>query len=173
MALFRKKNDPISERARALQSEIAALETQIKHLNSRIQDGQASQPRVRSTVHRAHPEADLGPPPTHSGRPLEPIFESVDHEKVASASATTLPGISRSELGVRDQQTKNWWQRFKNQFRAPPASNPKLVNYLAAGSIKGLRPLRYEKRVARNRFLALFILFLLLLWGIIAALERL
>ena len=36
-----------------------------------------------------------------------------------------------------------------------PLVNPKLINYLAAGSIQGLRPLRYEKRVARNRFFAL------------------
>ena len=40
--------------------------------------------------------------------------------------------------------------------------NPKLVNYLAAGSIQGLRPMRYEKRVARNRVLALDVIVILL-----------
>jgi hypothetical protein len=59
------------------------------------------------------------------------------------------------------------WRRLRAHFRGPPASNPRLVTYLAAGSIKGLRPLRYEKRVARNRFIALFVILLALLWGII------
>ena len=47
------------------------------------------------------------------------------------------------------------------------ASNKKqAIQYLAAGSIQGLRPLRYEKRVARNRFLALLALLILVLWGL-------
>ena len=53
-----------------------------------------------------------------------------------------------NELGVRKYDLVATWQRVKNIFKTPPASNPKLVNYLAAGSIQGLRPLRYEKRVA-------------------------
>ncbi|HUA67136.1 MAG TPA: hypothetical protein VMA13_01195, partial [Candidatus Saccharimonadales bacterium] len=63
--------------------------------------------------------------------------------------------------------------RFRKQFHGPPAANPKLVNYLAAGSIQGLRPLRYEKRVARNRFILLLaILGLLCLFIASYALQR-
>jgi hypothetical protein len=43
------------------------------------------------------------------------------------------------------------------------------VSYLAVGSIKGLRPLRYEKRIARNRFIFLSLFFALILWGLIYA----
>ena len=57
-------------------------------------------------------------------------------------------------------------------MKTPPASNPKLVNYLAAGSIQGLRPLRYEKRVARNCFVFLVVVLLLMLWGILAVVFR-
>jgi hypothetical protein len=46
------------------------------------------------------------------------------------------------------------------------------VNYLAAGSIQGLRPLRYEKRVARNRFLFLVVVLVLVLWGIIVVIFK-
>ena len=56
--------------------------------------------------------------------------------------------------------------------RGPSTNNPKLVHYLAAGGVQGLRPLRYEKRVARNRFIffvaALFLALLgilLVFWG--------
>jgi uncharacterized protein involved in exopolysaccharide biosynthesis len=46
------------------------------------------------------------------------------------------------------------------------------VNYLAAGGIQGLRPMRYEKRVARNRFVVLVVFLFLMLLGIIAGFMR-
>lgn len=41
-----------------------------------------------------------------------------------------------------------------------------MARMLAAGSVQGLRTLRYERRVARNRFIALFVILLLILWGL-------
>ena len=49
MGWFRKKPDPISERARALNDEIARLESQIKELDAHLQRDR-SQPRLRSTA---------------------------------------------------------------------------------------------------------------------------
>ncbi|MBI5394037.1 MAG: hypothetical protein HZA91_01940 [Verrucomicrobia bacterium] len=46
---------------------------------------------------------------------------------------------------------RGWWQGLF-QPRPGPA-DPKLVSYLSAGSFKTVRPLRSERRVARNRFL--------------------
>ena len=40
------------------------------------------------------------------------------------------------------------------------------MHYLAAGGVQGLRPLRYEKRVARNRFIWLVIAVFVGLFGI-------
>jgi hypothetical protein len=77
-----------------------------------------------------------------------------------------------NDLGVRKYDLAGSWRKFKNHFQGPPANNPKLVNYLAAGSIQGLRPMRYEKRVARNRVIALTLILLGLLWGIIAVFSR-
>ena len=76
------------------------------------------------------------------------------------------------ELGTRKFDWATLWQRLKNNFRGPATSNPKLVSYLAAGSIQGLRPLRYEKRVARNRFILLVAGLALALWGIIWIIAR-
>ena len=65
------------------------------------------------------------------------------------------------------------WNRLRNHFSGPSTSNPRLVNYLAAGGVHGLRPLRYEKRVARNRFIALaLILFLILFGTLLVYLQR-
>jgi len=49
MAWLRKKTDPLSDRARALNDEIAQLESQIKKMDSRL-EREKNQPRLRSTA---------------------------------------------------------------------------------------------------------------------------
>ena len=58
------------------------------------------------------------------------------------------------------------WNRLTNHVRGPATSNPRLINYLAAGGVHGLRPLRYEKRVARNRFIWLVVIVAIVLFGL-------
>jgi hypothetical protein len=161
MGLFKRKGDPISDRSRALAAEIASLESQIKQLNSKLDEAPPG-PRLRSTAvpHAAHSAT------SESSKEGQPIFETVQHH----VDAVVSEGNSKhfNDLGVRKYDLPGLFRRIRNQFQGPTANNPKLVSYLAAGSIKGLRPLRYEKRVARNRFVALFIALVLLMWGIIA-----
>lgn len=177
MGLFKKKTDPISDRAQALNAEIAALEAKIKKLNAK-----AAQPKPAPQVRPALPPAPLppaaAPPPAQSPvaastppvrrKTGEPIFESVDQGALKSPPQTAPARAQFNELGVRKYDLAGFFRRFRGQFQSRSAANPKLVNYLAAGSIQGLRPLRYEKRVARNRFIVLTIVFLAVLWGIIA-----
>jgi len=68
--------------------------------------------------------------------------------------------------GVRKFDLSSVWRRLNLHFRGPNSHNPRMVQYLAAGSVHGLRPLRYEKRIARNRFIGLFILLVLILFGL-------
>jgi hypothetical protein len=116
------------------------------------------------TVNRS----DEPPPPAVN----EPIFEEVDQDRLKSrAENGTTPG-HYNELGVRKYDLPALLRRLRNHFRGPSTTNPKLVNYLAAGGIQGLRPMRYEKRVARNRFILLVIGLFLLLLGIISVVVR-
>jgi hypothetical protein len=149
-----KRTDPISQRERALDAEIEALQEQIRQLGS--------QAGVGGLTGRS--EAEL--------TPREPVFEAVDHQRVKSHSEPQVTADHYNELGVRKYDLAGAWKRFRSNFHGPPASNPKLINYLAAGSIQGLRPLRYEKRVARNRVLALAFLLAMVLWGLIAIFWR-
>ena len=55
---------------------------------------------------------------------------------------------------------------MKNHLSGPGGNNPAMAKMLAAGSIHGLRPLRKERRVARNRFIFLFVTLLAVLWGL-------
>jgi len=155
----RQKADPISQRAEALSTEIATLQAQIRQLDTQLQQG----PRWRSTV---RPQDEPAPKPPVAP---DPVFEQVDHARVTDGSEPGEPQPNGAELGVRKYDLAGAWRRLQRHFKGPTASNPKLINYLAAGSIKGLRPLRYEKRVARNRVIALTVLLVVVLWGIIAA----
>jgi len=166
MGLFRtsKKADPISERARALSAEIAALEAQIKELDTKALQ---MQPRLRSTA-RPHGPGGAAVAPTFR----EPVFETVDHHRVKAPTEPEATPGHYNELGVRKFDLVGAWRRLQNHFHGPPANNPQLVNYLAAGSIQGLRPLRYEKRVARNRVIALTLILIAVGWGIVAVLSK-
>src|SRR5213592_4032746 len=175
MRLFSKKADPVTERAKVLNEQIAALEAEIRRLAEQQDHSPAAPPcpaplahaptaasaqlRLRSTA-RPHGQTV----PTAGD---EPMFEELNPGSLPphAPPATPAPG---NDLGVRKSDLASNWQRLKNHFRGPVASNPKLVHYLSAGSIQGLRPLRYEKRVARNRFIVLALFLVLALWGIIA-----
>jgi hypothetical protein len=152
MGLFKKKPDPISDKERVLNTEIAALEAEIQRLSAAA-EGARNQPCVRSTALPDMP----GPSPVGPAPAREPIFEPVDQALLKSTAQETSNAPGNGELGIRKAGLAALWRRLQNQFRAPPPNNPKLVSYLAAGSIQGLRPLRYEKRVARMRFVFLCI----------------
>jgi hypothetical protein len=169
MGLFTKNPDLISDRSRELNSRIAALESKIKKLDRELRP---SPSRVRpSPEHRENIQPPQPGVPCHQS--TEPIFERVDRNQLkVPAENPPNPGHF-NELGVRKYDLLSLLDRIKKQFQAPPVANPKLVNYLASGSIQGLRPLRYEKRVARNRFIALTAFFLLAVLGILSyALEH-
>ncbi len=172
MAWFKKKKaDPISERAHALSAEIAALEAQIKRLDSQAGESQP-QPRLRSTAvpHLGtikHTARAVDAPSTR-----EPIFEDVDHRHLTARPDAISTPEHYNELGVRKYDLPAFLRRFQNHFRGPSTTNPKLVNYLAAGGIQGLRPLRYEKRVARNRFMVFAVGLFLLLLGVLYVFIR-
>jgi hypothetical protein len=171
-----KKPDPISDKARSLEAEIAALESEIKKLDSQLQRPERSTgPKYRSTATPTGttmarpPEKTAPPPPTK----VEPVFEELKSSPLAAAPAAAEAPDIYNELGVRKYDLPALWNRLRNHFSGPTTSNPRLVNYLAAGGVHGLRPLRYEKRVARNRFIALaLILFLILFGTLLVYLQR-
>ena len=137
MGLFRR-NDPLKSRAKRLKARLADVESQIEQLG---QDGnEPAQPPA--VVDELKPGDEPLPP-----RPSHPLSEQ--------------------PLGTSEPENESVWQWLSSRFRKPPvSSNPRMVNFLAAGSIQGLRPLRYERRVARNRFLAFTVLLVLVLIGL-------
>jgi hypothetical protein len=168
MASSKKKVDPISARARTLNDQIAALESEIKKLDTQLQ--RAPSPKVRSTAIPHGATVTHGPEkPAPAPKPAErePVFEEINSKSI-SARAEAESADHYNELGVRKYDLPALWGRLKNHFHGPTSSNPRLVNYLAHGGVHGLRPMRYEKRVARNRFILLVVVLFLILLGVIS-----
>ena len=177
--MFRKKPDPITDRSRELAAQIAELEAKAKDLDARMQEARAL-PRLRSTalphgptiVNNAAPPPSAAAPQPEAPANHEPIFEEVGPGLVkARAEAATTPD-HYNDLGVRKYDLPELFRRLRAHFRGPSTTNPKLVSYLAAGGIQGLRPLRIEKRVARNRVIALTAFLLLILLGLLAVFVK-
>jgi hypothetical protein len=170
MAWFKKKPDPISDRARVLNNEIAELEAKIQRLDAQLQRNEV-QPRLRST---AIPQGETvnhsssEPVSRFVSAVQEPIFEEIDRDPLSPPGEPFTTPEHYNELGVRKYDLPALLRKVRNLFNGPSTTNPKLVSYLAAGGIQGLRPLRYEKRVARNRFIALVVVFLFALLCIVA-----
>jgi hypothetical protein len=179
MGLFTKKADPITSKARALEQQMAALESEIKRLNRRLEKPAAQRPAATTNGHDhdvAHAPMRSTATPHNPLRGLprrmparDPIFESVDQAAVVAAGSTPA---HFNDLGVRKYDLPGAWRKLIGHFRGPSTHNPKLVSYLAAGSIRGLRPLRYEKRVARNRFVMMSIFFLGILYWLTSVFWR-
>jgi hypothetical protein len=160
--MAQNKPDPISDKARSLNNEIAALAAEIKKLDTELQH--PSGPRYRSTVlppGATMPRTAEKPAPPSKA---EPVFEDLKRGPLTPHADHETPEIF-NELGVRKYDLPALWNRVRNHFRGPTTSNPRLVSYLAAGGVQGLRPLRYEKRVARNRVIVLAVMFFAIMLG--------
>jgi hypothetical protein len=183
MAWFRKKMDPLSDRARQLNKEIAHLESEIRQLDDRLQSSDNLPSAVafeRSVAYetagltaQAAPsqrDASIATPSSRSnsnGSVEAPIFENVDIGRLSDESELGDTRDHYNELGMRKYDLPALLNRLRRNVKAPATTNPKLVNYLAAGGIQGLRPLRYEKRIARRRFFALVTILFSILFGIL------
>lgn len=174
MAAAKKKGkktgeaDPITERERALNDQISSLEAEIKRLDSQIQH--TPTPKLRSTaIPHSHTVTRKAEPAPVKAAAAEPVFEEI---KPLKPGTETEARDHFNDLGVRKYDLPALLQKIRDQFRRPTTNNPRLVNYLAAGGVHGLRPLRYEKRVARNRFVAFTAVLFLLLLGIILFFAR-
>jgi len=168
MGIFKKKADPISERSRQLTARIADLESRIKHLSRQTYPEDPR--RIRSTAYP--PGASPAAHHANDASNGEPVFERVDQQQLKETPEPLATARYYNDMGARKFDLMELAERIKRRFRGPPAANPKLVNYLAAGNIQGLRPLRYEKRVARNRFVALTLVFVVVLFGLFCFLAR-
>lgn len=146
MALFAKRMDPLTARERALKDDLKALENELHKLAT----------EAPKAIRRASVPNPAPPVAPSFSPPISP----------ASAPVSPVPTGHFNARGIRKFDLLAWGQNIKNHLSGPGGNNPAMVKMLAAGSIHGLRPLRRERRVARNRFIFLFLALLAILWGL-------
>jgi hypothetical protein len=178
MSLFSRNTDPLNQKALELNAEIARLEKEIRQLSEPA-------PKRRFT-------ALDRPLLTHSTGRSGPKTSTPDRSGAVTATASPRSGVSRktsssspfqssaSETfgplpiaddhynpeGIRKFDLAGLVNKIMEHFKGPSPTSMGMATLLAAGSVQGLRPLRYEKRVARNRFIGLFFLLTLILLGL-------
>ena len=122
MALFKKKHDPVSERAKDIDEQIAALEAEIKKLGEQPPPTQAPKPAnpagsAPAPTRSAAPKTGFGQPRLRSTAlphrttlepavTRDPIFEEVNQ---APIKADTEPVVAVPEdLGTRKSDLSSW-----------------------------------------------------------------
>ncbi len=161
MGFFRKKADPLAQRAQSLNRRIAELEAEIARLSRTA----AGNPRRPPATEASPPSSPEHKPGSAAPRP-EPAFERIPN-RPHDPRPPAPPAEEAAHLGLKRAFWWQRWRRWKGNFVDAPPANAKLVNYLAVGGIQGLRPLRYEKRIARNRILFVCVVLGLMLWGVL------
>jgi len=176
MGWFDRNRDPIEAQQRELQRELDRVRKQIRRLETH---GESRPSRTQTPEHRpigapTPQRRRPAPPPTPAN---EPIFEDVPTETAAALEAEEegeAPAGEARELynhdGVRKYDLVGLFRRVRVALFGAKEEDKKLINYLAAGSIHGLRPLRHEKRVARNRALLAAGGLIAVLWIVVAKL---
>jgi len=181
MGIFNSKSNPIDSRQRSVEARLAAIKKQIAIEQQRTVPGPSkaatpATPARKAPDTRPAPATSCTPPSAPAGpaKPLrhDPIFEPLDPKRLHGGKEAGTTPAHFNELGVRKYDLPALWSRLASLGKTSTPSNPQLVNYLAAGSVHGLRAMRYEKRVARRRFIVFFVLLLVVLAGIAAALLR-
>lgn len=152
MKWFAKYQDPLAAKSRALDKQIASLEKEIRQLSHSLEN-------VRNSPAEPEPEFHH-----HQSAPRPPRRESPPRDEVSS---TTDKSAATAELSHLYHAARSRLQALRGRFGHPDPNRTKLVNYLAAGSFEGMRPLRYERRIARNRILFLTLCFLLVFFTIL------
>ncbi len=107
---------------------------------------------------------------------LKPLPLTLEPSHSAPVLGASFPLIETpldprfNELGVRKFDLGSWYRNLLARIRqhtvGTTSNNPHMIKYLATGSVQGLRPLRYERRVARNRLLALVATLVVVLYGL-------
>jgi len=153
MGWFRKKQGPLDRQLHELEKQLRQLDAQVRQLQ-RSPAKALGKSQAASTAPRSG--AFVQPEPT--AMPPQPDLR-LPRERDLWSRPTA------EEQQARSGNRQPWWQALFGAKAKP--HDPRLVSYLSTGSFKTVRPLRYERRMARYRYafsFALVVGIILLLW---------
>ncbi|MCX7825280.1 MAG: hypothetical protein N2689_06945 [Verrucomicrobiae bacterium] len=146
MGWFRKKQGLLDRQLRDLEKQLRQIDAQVRQLQrspAKALGKFAPAPTAARTGHRAFVQPEPGATPAQSDLRLP-------RERDLWSRA------SPDEQQARPRRREPWWRSLLGTKARP--SDPRLVSYLSTGSFKTVRPLRYERRMARYRYTIGFVL---------------
>ncbi len=149
----------MSARQAELDREIQAIQRRISDLSARPLPQARPKPSAPPSV-RPAPQ-NLATPGSWQNFESSAARPTPAPAPVSVAGPRTGPAVPADRFNLVEV-----WQRWMQRLGGQPRRPSGLVNLMAAGSVHGLRPLRYERKIARRRFLLSLGLLLLLLYGI-------
>lgn len=175
----KRTQDELDRLSSELQRQIAELEQRRRALEAALM-AQNTEPEQRmsygptqpSASTHANPSAGTVLPRRAAAQPKPDIALRFNPGRVPAAPAEQHNPEIISEVGVRRFDLVSLINRLTATLRKETSQNNRLVKYLASGSVEGLPVLRYEKRIARNRFIFTTLILAVVVLGIILALRR-
>jgi hypothetical protein len=167
--LLQAGKDPISSRAKSLSSRARELKAEIRKLEKQS----IKEPKFQRTTSSKGRNRVEG----LEDSSLQSMFETIEHKTLGLKNHSRDPQAHYNSQGVKKLDPMGWIKRQSERNPASDkadieqASTTKWVQYMATGGVQGIEPLRREKRIARNRFLLMFALFLVILCGIFAVMR--
>ena len=144
MAWFGKRQNTLDRRLREIDKELETLDAQVRQL--RRAPGKGGPFKPASTVYPSN-----RPPPAAPAPGAQPAQEEGGVNFGMPRQRELWQRHAREEAAApAESEARPWWQPFFPARRRP--ADPKQVSYLYTGSFKTVRPLRYERRMARYRF---------------------
>lgn len=159
-----KLDDP-----RVIDRELAQLNKEISQLTRSLEEELKAVEEGRVEVVQPLIQSRVTQPLARKPATGDPIFVEMPGRDM---SEPVTPKSYYNDLGMRKYDLLGIFRRMRNHVSGPPANNPKFIQYLAVGSVQGIRALRYEKRIARNRVIMSFLTLLAVIWGVLALLHR-
>jgi len=149
MAWFWKRQSVLDRRLREIDKELENLDAQVRQL--RRPPGKGSPFKPASTVYPSNrqPPAEAVPPAATAAAQSPPNRSSVSFDAPRQRELWSRHA-QEDPKGPPTNGWQTWWQSLFRPRQQP--LDPKLVSYLSTGSFKTVRPLRYERRMARYRF---------------------
>ena len=150
MGWFRKKQGPLDRQLHAIDEQLRQLDAQVRQLRrspgkaiGTFQPGSTTFPAGQRSPANAAP-IQPSPAETPGTAQREPDLH-LPRERDLWSRPTT------EEQQLRSSGNRQPWWRVLFGSRPGP-HDPRLLNYLSTGSFKTVRPLRYERRMARYRY---------------------
>ena len=167
--LLQAGKDPFSSRAKVLNNRARELKAEIRKLEKQF----TQEPKYQRTTSSRGKYEQRGTGDTR----LRSMFETIEHVSLGLKNNARDPEAHYNAQGVKKLDPMGWIKRQSEKnpalenTDAEQANTTKWVQYMATGGVQGIEPLRREKRIARNRFLLMFTLFLVILCGIFAVMR--